>query len=110
MKLEHLLACQGRQSPSNDMSNLHGAGVAVYSRRAVPLAAWTSGLEVANVAADSDRACLVLETGVNQRWRYGNYQRTPENTADARAWEAAKTAARCTAAACCTFTQDGTLH
>ncbi|EIE22290.1 PsaB RNA binding protein [Coccomyxa subellipsoidea C-169] len=69
-------------------------GVAVYSRRAVPLAAWTSGLEVANVAADADRACLVLETGVNQRWRYGNYQRTPENTADARAWEAAKIAAR----------------
>lgn len=60
----------------------------------MPLAAWTSGLEVANVAADADRACLVLETGVNQRWRYGNYQRTPENTADARAWEAAKAAAR----------------
>ena len=67
----------------------------MYSRRAVPLAAWTSGLEVANVAADADRACLVLETGVNQRWRYGNYQRTPENTADARAWESAKIAARC---------------
>lgn len=71
-----------------------GAGVAVYSRRAMPLAAWTSGLELANVSADADRACLVLETGVNQRWRYGNYQRTPKNTADARAWEAAKIAVR----------------
>ena len=70
------------------------AGVAVYSRRATPLAAWTSGLEVANVVADADRACLVLETGVNQRWRYGNYRRSAENTADARAWEAAKVAAR----------------
>lgn len=70
------------------------AGIAVYSRRATPLAAWTSGLEVANVVADADRACLVLETGVNQRWRYGNYRRSAENTADARAWEAAKIAAR----------------
>ena len=70
------------------------AGIAVYSRRATPLAAWTSGLEVANVVADADRACLVLETGVNQRWRYGNYRRSAENTADARAWEAAKVAAR----------------
>lgn len=66
----------------------------MYSRRAVPLAAWTAGLELANVVADADRACLVLETGVNVRWRYGNYQRTAENTADARAWEAAKVAAR----------------
>ena len=66
----------------------------MYSRRATPLAAWTSGLEVANVVADADRACLVLETGVNQRWRYGNYRRSAENTADANAWEAAKIAAR----------------
>jgi hypothetical protein len=74
------------------------AGIAVYSRRAVPLAAWTAGLELANVVADPDRACLVLESGVNVRWRYGNYRRTPENTADARAWEAAKAGARCGAA------------
>ena len=67
----------------------------MYSRRAVPLAAWTAGLELANVAADAERACLVLETGVNARWRYGNYRRSPENTADARAWEAAKAASRC---------------
>lgn len=66
----------------------------MYSRRATPLAAWTSGLEVANVVADADRACLVLETGVNQRWRYGNYRRSAENTADANAWESAKVAAR----------------
>ena len=69
-------------------------GVAVYSARSVPLAAWTGGFELANLAADGDRACLVLETGVNQRWRYGSYRRTPENTAEARAWQDAKTAVR----------------
>ncbi len=71
------------------------AGVAVYSARSVPLAAWTAGYELANLAADADRACLVLETGVNQRWRYGSYRRTPENTAEARAWQDAKAAVRC---------------
>lgn len=66
----------------------------MYSRRAMPLAAWTAGFELANVVADTERSCLVLETGVNQRWRYGTYRRTAENTADARAWEAAKVASR----------------
>ena len=44
-------------------------GVAVYSRRADPLAAWTNGLDLAAVGADTDRAFLILETGFNQRWR-----------------------------------------
>jgi len=66
----------------------------VYSARSVPLAAWTAGYELANLAADADRACLVLETGVNQRWRYGSYRRSPENTAEARAWQDAKAAVR----------------
>ncbi len=68
--------------------------MAVYSARSVPLAAWTAGYELANLAADADRACLVLETGVNQRWRYGSYRRSPENTAEARAWQDAKAAVR----------------
>ena len=42
-------------------------GVAVYSRRADPLAAWTNGLDLAAVGADTDRAFLILETGFNQR-------------------------------------------
>jgi hypothetical protein len=67
-------------------------GVAVYSRRAAPLAAWTDGLELAAVGADTDRGMLVLETGVNQRWQYGRYRQTPETTAEAVAWEAAKVA------------------
>ena len=68
-------------------------GVAVYSRRADPLAAWTAGLELAGLSADTDRAGLILDTGVNQRWRYGSYRRSPETTAEAEAWEVAKRAA-----------------
>eukprot|EP00887_Chlorella_sp_A99_P007562 scaffold28.g7562.t1 len=68
-------------------------GVAVYSRRADPLAAWTAGLELAAVKADVDRAFLILESGVNQRWRYGAYRRSPEAAAEAAAWEEAKRAA-----------------
>jgi hypothetical protein len=41
----------------------------VFSRRALPLAAWTNGLEIASVKADVERSSLVLETGVQQRWR-----------------------------------------
>lgn len=67
-------------------------GVAVYSRRADPLAAWTNGLDLAAVVADTDRAFLILETGYNDRWRYGAYRRTLETTAEAQAWEQAKQA------------------
>ena len=66
------------------------SGVAVFSKRAVPLAAWTSGFELAALVADTDRACVILETGVNQRWRYGSYRRNPETNAEARQWEDAK--------------------
>eukprot|EP00891_Asterochloris_glomerata_P003089 jgi/Astpho2/3089/e_gw1.00051.118.1_t len=65
-------------------------GVAVYSKRAEALAAWTNGLELAALTADVDRACLILETGVNQRWRYGGYRRSPETTGEAKEWENAK--------------------
>jgi hypothetical protein len=65
-------------------------GVAVYSRRAEPLAAWTGGYEVAALAADTDRGCLVLETGVSARWRYAALGRAPADAAEARAWEEAK--------------------
>ena len=65
-------------------------GVAVYSRRADPMAAWTNGLELAAVVADIERSFLVLETGVNERWKYGAYRRSPETTEEASAWEQAK--------------------
>ena len=62
----------------------------MYSKRAEALAAWTNGLELAALTADVDRACLILETGVNQRWRYGGYRRSPETTGEAKEWENAK--------------------
>jgi hypothetical protein len=65
-------------------------GVAVFSRRAVPLAAWTNGLELACLKADKDRACLLLETGVRDRYRYGAWRRSREASAEASSWEAAK--------------------
>ncbi len=58
-------------------------------------AMFCSGVELAAVMADPDRACLVLETGVNERFRYGRYRRTPESTAEAQAWEEAKRGVKC---------------
>ncbi|CAD7699832.1 unnamed protein product [Ostreobium quekettii] len=69
-------------------------GVSLYSRRAEPLAAWMNGLEIATVCADIDRACLILDTGVNERYVYAAYTRTDSTTAEALAWEQAKEAAR----------------
>lgn len=65
-------------------------GVAVFSRRALPLAAWTNGLDIATVKADVERSCLILETGVNQRWRYGGWKPSPDSIEEARGWEEAK--------------------
>lgn len=65
-------------------------GVAVFSRRSLPLAAWTNGLEIAGVKADVERSCLILETGVNQRWRYGGWRPSPDSIAEAEGWEEAK--------------------
>ena len=65
-------------------------GVAVFSRRARPLAAWTNSLEIACIKADIDRACLLLEAGVRERYRYGAWRRSPEAEQEANAWEAAK--------------------
>ena len=50
------------------------------------------------MVADAERACLVLETGVNERFRYGRYRRTPESTAEAQAWEDAKRSVKCVGA------------
>lgn len=69
-------------------------GVAVFSRRAMPLAAWTNGLEIAAVKADVERSCLILETGVNQRWRYGGWRPGPDSIEEAQGWEEAKEGTR----------------
>lgn len=42
------------------------------------------------VKADVDRSCLILETGVNQRWRYGAWRPSPDSISEAEGWEEAK--------------------
>ena len=71
------------------------AGVVVFSRRGDAIAAWLNGYEVSNLLADADRAGLILETGVNKRWRHGRYNRSAETTGEAVAWEKAKKDVRC---------------
>ena len=65
-------------------------GVAVFSRRAGPLAAWTNSLQLACLKADIDRSCLLLETGVRDRYKYGAWRRSQAATEEAEAWEKAK--------------------
>ncbi|KAG1667472.1 hypothetical protein FOA52_012227 [Chlamydomonas sp. UWO 241] len=65
-------------------------GVAVFSRRALPLAAWTNGLDIAAVKADVDRSSLILETGINQRWSYGKWRPSPDSIEEAQNWEECK--------------------
>lgn len=62
----------------------------MFSRRADAIAAWLNGYEVCNLVADADRAGLILETGVNRRWRHGRYARSDESTNEAVAWEKVK--------------------
>jgi hypothetical protein len=44
----------------------------------------------AGVKADVERSCLILETGVNQRWRYGGWRPSPDSVEEAEGWEEAK--------------------
>jgi len=64
--------------------------VAVFSKRALPLAAWTNGLELAGLKADQDKGALVLQTGVNAQWSYAKYKRTKTSLQEAEEWEKAK--------------------
>ena len=65
-------------------------GVAIFSRRAGPLAGWTGSLDLSNIKPDRKRACLILETGVNNKWKYAAFDKTKENIAESEAWESAK--------------------
>ena len=79
-------------------------GFIVYSRRANPLAAWMSGLEIACVRAgreessnyvsptDSDTARLLMDTGTTETWLLADLT-TPETQAEAQRFETAKAAA-----------------
>ena len=48
---------------------------------------------IASLTADPERRCLVLDTGVSQRWRYGAVAPGAAAAEEASAWELAKNAA-----------------
>lgn len=68
-------------------------GVVVFSSRSKPLAAWTDSLELAAVTVNEPLACLVLETGFNDKWYYGGWTE-PQLAVEGRAWEEAKLATK----------------
>ncbi|MDZ8183628.1 MAG: Tab2/Atab2 family RNA-binding protein [Nostoc sp. ChiSLP02] len=65
-------------------------GVLIFSPRALPLAGWMSGLELAFLKADtSQEARLLLETGVSESWIVANLKK-PQILAEAKGFEEAK--------------------
>ena len=47
-------------------------------------------MDLSNIKPDKKRACLILETGVNNKWKYAAFEKTKENVEEAEAWEQAK--------------------
>lgn len=65
-------------------------GILIFSSRALPLAAWMSGLELAFMRFDtSEGARLLLETGVTESWIVANIK-NPQTLAEAKGFEEAK--------------------
>ena len=63
----------------------------MFNRFAAPMMAMrTDEMQLASVGVDKDMSSLILQTGINKRFRYGAFKRTPENVTEAEAWEAAK--------------------
>jgi hypothetical protein len=78
-------------------------GFIIYSSRAMPLAAWMSGLEIACVRAareestnyvskNTDTARLLMDTGTTETWLLADLV-TPETQAEGKRFEMAKQAA-----------------
>jgi hypothetical protein len=67
-------------------------GLIIFSSRALPLAAWMSGLDLAFLAAVESPPRLVLETGANDAWSLVPLT-TPALQAEAQQFAAAKRAA-----------------
>jgi hypothetical protein len=68
-------------------------GLIIYSPRALPLAAWLSGLELAFLKFDTNPpAKLLLETGASDSWIVANLP-TPQLQAEAAGFETAKSQA-----------------
>lgn len=68
-------------------------GLVIYSSRALPLAAWMSGLELAFLRFSESPPQFVLETGASDSWILANLP-TAALQAEARAFEAAKQTAQ----------------
>ncbi len=65
-------------------------GILIFSPRALPLAGWMSGLELAFLKFDtSEEARLLLETGVTESWIVANIKK-PQILAEAKGFEEAK--------------------
>ncbi|MEH2164333.1 MAG: Tab2/Atab2 family RNA-binding protein [Nostoc sp.] len=65
-------------------------GILIFSSRALPLAGWMSGLELAFLRFDtSEEARLLLETGVVESWIVANIKK-PQLLAEAKGFEEAK--------------------
>ncbi|KAB8319396.1 DUF1092 family protein [Tolypothrix campylonemoides VB511288] len=65
-------------------------GVLIYSPRALPIAGWISGLELAWLKFDSSQeARLLLETGATESWILANIK-NPQTIAEAQGFEQAK--------------------
>jgi RNA-binding protein Tab2/Atab2 len=64
-------------------------GLIIYSSRALPLAAWMSGLELAFLRFNQTPPQLVLETGASDAWILANLPK-PDLQAEVKAFEAAK--------------------
>lgn len=65
-------------------------GILIFSSRALPLAGWMSGLELAFLRFDtSEEARLLLETGVIESWIVANIKK-PQLLAEAKGFEEAK--------------------
>ncbi|MBD2507671.1 Tab2/Atab2 family RNA-binding protein [Nostoc sp. ATCC 53789] len=65
-------------------------GILIFSPRALPLAGWMSGLELAFLRFDtSEEPRLLLETGVNESWIVANIKK-PQVLAEAKGFEEAK--------------------
>lgn len=67
-------------------------GVAVASTRATAVAARLNSLELASLEVDKQKACVILSSGVSDRWLYAYYQKNRVANQEADAWEASKRA------------------
>ena len=64
-------------------------GLLIFSQRALPLAGWLSGLELAFLRVDTSNPTLLLETGATDNWILANLKK-PQTLEEAKAFETAK--------------------